>query len=91
MDHEKFLRLTWYEWSLYLEGFVVEQNERDYEISDLKALIANCLTNKKGGGHWTWKDFSRLQQITNVPERKLTMKEAKKSLGGKWREPKNGN
>lgn len=86
MDHEKFLRLTWYEWSLYLEGYTQEREEKDAEVSDLKAHIANCTAPKKGGV-WTWKDFSKMQHITNVPERKLTLKEAKQSLGGKWREP----
>lgn len=69
-----------------MEGYTQECEERDVEVSDMKAHIANCTAPKKVG-NWTWQDFSKLQHITNVSERKLTMKEAKQSLGGKWREP----
>lgn len=84
MDHEKFLRLTWYEWSLYLEGYTHQQTERDVEVASLKAHIANCTAPKKHG-NWTWKDFSRFKQVTQVQERKLTLKEAKRILGSKMK------
>lgn len=84
MDHEKFLRLTWYEWSLYLEGYNNEVHEHDREVSELMAHIANCTAPKKSG-NWTWKEFSRFKHITQVQERKLTLKEAKRILGSKMK------
>lgn len=84
MSEKKFWKLTWSEWTLRIAGYEQQQRQHDAELASLFAHIANCLTPKKQG-HWTWKDFSRFNHITNVPERKLTMKEAKQSLGGKWR------
>jgi hypothetical protein len=86
MDHEKFWRLTWYEWSLYVEGYVECKIDRDKELADLKAHIANCTAPKKQG-YWEPADFERLRSKTDVPERKLTMKEAKKLLGSTWKLP----
>jgi hypothetical protein len=86
MDHEKFMRLTWYEWSLYINGYLNEHEERREELGTMMAHIANCTAPKKHG-QWSREDFIKLRSDTAVSERKLTMKEAKQLLGSKWKFP----
>jgi hypothetical protein len=86
MDHEKFMRLTWYEWSLYINGYLNQNDERLEEMGIMMAHIANCTAPKKHG-QWSREDFIKLIGDTSVPERKLTMKEAKKLLGSTWKLP----
>lgn len=86
MDHEKFWRLTWYEWSLYMSSYIDSYDERKEELGILMAHIANCSAPKKSG-QWKREDFVRLSTDTIVSERKLTMKEAKQLLGSKWKYP----
>jgi hypothetical protein len=85
MDHEKFWKLTWYEWNLYLKGYIHHKEERGAEIRTIMAHIANCTAPRQDRQPWRAKDFEPLP--VNVSERKLTMKEAKQMLGSKWRTP----
>lgn len=89
MNYEQFRRLTWYEWNLVLEGYIEEKDSRLEELGVLMAHIANCTAPKKTGA-WERKDFIRLHNDLNVPERKVTMKEAKQLLGSTWKLPPHG-
>lgn len=86
MDPEKFWRLTWYEWGLYMKSFTIHHEKNLEQLGSMMAHIANCTAPKKHG-NWTRRDFVKLSSDTIVEERRLTLNEAKKLLGSKMKMP----
>lgn len=96
VDPWNFWNLTYQEfWFLSLrfhyeiKDKIRENDDKLFFHGDLKAHIANFTVEfkKQGGGEWTYKDFVRLSGESDKKEekKKLTLKEARQSLGSTFK------
>lgn len=92
VSSSEFWKMTLQEYWLLMLRLVDEIEIRKTEVSDrtwlhadMKAHIANfSMYKKRGGGQWTAEDFIKKPDQENKQKEKLTLKEAKASLGSRF-------